>query len=130
VLGAHAKNNTVGRLLRSFQDQLSLRRQRTPHKINTLIHLFNLSNVSSFPPPSTESAEDPADPERTEMNAAERTSYFAQPDRFTLEIANRHVALRGVLDLVSRIRARTNCDHLTVTEQAFQLGLPSLQKTS
>jgi hypothetical protein len=39
---------------------LSLRRQRTPNKINTLTHLFNLSNVSSFPsPPSTESAEDP-----------------------------------------------------------------------
>jgi hypothetical protein len=31
VLGAHPKNNTVGRLLHSFQDQLIGRWQRTPN---------------------------------------------------------------------------------------------------
>jgi hypothetical protein len=48
----------VGRLLHSFQDQLFRRWQRTPNKINTLAHPFNLSNMSSFLPPAcTESAE-------------------------------------------------------------------------
>jgi hypothetical protein len=65
VLGAHSKNNTVGRLLHSFQDQLFRRWQRTPNKVNTLAHLFKVSNMSSFPPPAcTESAEEPVNPRR------------------------------------------------------------------
>src|ERR1700677_4501092 len=52
VLGAHPKNNTVGRLLHSFQDQLFRRWQRTPHKVNTLAHFLKVSNSSSFPPSS------------------------------------------------------------------------------
>jgi hypothetical protein len=60
VLGAHPKNNTVGRLLHRFQDQLVGRWQRTPNKVNTLVHLFKVPNMSSFPPPAcTESAEEP-----------------------------------------------------------------------
>jgi hypothetical protein len=60
VLGAHPKNNTVGRLLHSFQNQLFRRWQRIPNKVNTLAHFFTVSNMSSFPPPAcTESAEEP-----------------------------------------------------------------------
>jgi hypothetical protein len=49
VLGAHPKNNTVGRLLHGFQDQLFGRWQRTPNKVNTLAHFFKVSNMSSLP---------------------------------------------------------------------------------
>jgi hypothetical protein len=49
VLGAHPKNNTVGRLLHSFQNQLFRRWQRIPNKVNTLAHFFTVSNMSSFP---------------------------------------------------------------------------------
>jgi hypothetical protein len=42
------------------QDQLFGRWQRIPNKVNTLAHLFKVSNMSSFPPPAcTESAEEP-----------------------------------------------------------------------
>jgi hypothetical protein len=49
VLGTHPKNNTVRRLLHSFQDQFFGRWQRTPNKVNTLVHHFKVSNMSSFP---------------------------------------------------------------------------------
>jgi hypothetical protein len=60
VFGAHPKNNAVYCLLYSLQDYLFRRWQRTPNKVNTLAHPFNLPNVSSLPiPDCTESAEDP-----------------------------------------------------------------------
>jgi hypothetical protein len=51
VLGAYPENYAVGPFFDAFQYQLTLRRQRVPHNISTLAHLFNLSNVSSLHPP-------------------------------------------------------------------------------
>jgi hypothetical protein len=60
--------------------------------------------------------------ERTERDSTECSSHFAQPCRVTLEIANRHVAFRGVLDLVKHFRTGIECNHLAVPQQVLQLG--------
>ncbi len=50
IFGTHGTDYAVCSFLHCVQDQLPLRRQRIPYKINTLAHLLRLSNVSSFHP--------------------------------------------------------------------------------
>jgi hypothetical protein len=65
--------------------------------------------------------------ESTFVNAVQSGSDVAQHVRFTIQVANRQLALGCILDFIQRIRALLDSDPFTVSQHLRQLSLFSFQ---